>query len=250
LASHVRNGANSTAGTGLTDSEAKASLIVTADGFFSGIANPVVLTGGQTNTIVGGLIESSYAGSAFKATGDFDKLTILATGTISGSTAAATFGSGHHTITNYGTVVGAGNAFEIRGGQASINTYFENYGLIRGNIVHTSSDQASYMSMENTGRIVGSITATAGDNVIRNTGVIKGDITFGSGRDTLSNDGVVRGNIKLGGGAALDSLYNHESATIFGDIIGGNGPGHSEVVNDGTIVGQCQIRPRRGQRHL
>ena len=218
--------------------------------FFSGRANPVVLTGGRTNTIVGGLIESNYAGSAFKATGGtYDNLTVLATGTISGSSTAVTLGSGHHAITNYGTVA-ASDAFLIKGGQAPIYTSLENHGLIRGNIVHTSSDQDSYLSLHNMGRIVGSLTAI-GDNSVSNDGLIKGDITFGAGYDVFHNDGIVRGEIN-----GADQLDNGANAAIYGTITGGGfitndgdifgdirlGAGGGDVTNSGHINGQISAR--------
>ena len=232
MASHVRNGANSALGTGLTDSEANASLLVTADGFFSGVANPVVLTGGRTNTIVGGLIDGG--GSAFTATGGDDNLTVLSTGTITGSSAAVTLGSGHHTITNYGTVAGYLNAFQFFGGQAGLTTSFENHGLIRGNIVHTSSDQNSFLSLHNTGKIIGSLTATAGNNDVRNDGLIKGNITFGAGHDNFHNDGIVRGEIKLGNGS--NQLDNGANSAIYGNITGG-----SMITNAGDIFGDIKF---------
>lgn len=223
MADTVRNGANSSAGTSLTDGADNATLLVTADGFFSTVSKAVELTGLNSKATIGGLIESSGAGTSFTG-GPNAYLNILSTGTISGATALKLAGGGN--FFNYGHIFGAttfGNGL----------SQLDNHGLMKGAVTSTGD-----LHLTNSGQILGSVTSTGGADAIVNSGTMGSFTSSGRyGHTDFDNDGIVRGNLKFGD--AGSDIGNGLHGTIYGNVTSGSAT--ESAGNDGTITGSVDL---------
>ena len=225
MANTVRTGANSSAGTALTDSADNATLLVTSDGFFSTVSNAVQLTGVDSRATIGGLVQSTGAGTAFTG-GPGSLLTVLSTGTISGPTAVKMTGSSN--VYNYGHILGAA---KFDAGMSELR----NYGLISGTIT-----AGGVLHLHNSGQILSAVTAAGGSNAIANGGTMCGftaTYTGSDGSTDFTNEGTVRGDIKFFG--VHNGLSNETDGIIRGSVTGGSGV--ENVGNAGTITGSVDL---------
>ncbi len=228
MANTVRNGANSSLGTSLTDAADDATLLVTSDGFFSTSSNAVQLTGLNSKATIGGLVESTGAGFAFTG-GPGCYLTVLSTGTISGATAVKLSGNGN--IANHGHILGA-IGFRLRPFPT-----LENSGMISGAITGGRWNSNWPIRVKSWPPLPPWVAPTPFP--IRAPWVASLPTITGSHGDTgFANEGTVRGDIKFPG-AGHDGLNNNFDGIIRGSVTGGSG--FENVANAGTITGNVNL---------
>ncbi|MEA1084422.1 autotransporter domain-containing protein [Sphingomonas sp. CD22] len=200
-------------------------------------------TGTVTNT---GTITGAWDGVATNGDGDGVDIDLVATivnsGTIQGLSArgvdsggrpnsAEGIAIGGGSVTNSGTVFGAGNAILVNldtnpGGAAVAATTITNSGLIRGGTGYAVQlvggfDDGITNSGTITGGTLGAIDMGGGNDTLVNTGSITGAVNMGDGNDTLTNAGTITGNVSLGAGD--DTLTLLPGSVIAGTLDGGAG---------------------------
>ena len=236
MAITLRNAANSAVGTALSDAQLAAQLLVTADGFYFGVANPVVLSGGETHsTITGHIIGGPAAGGVgFEASGGNDTLTVQASGLISGQTAAKIGAGGK--VVNLGTISGGTTGIESITGDLAI----ENHGTLRGGTDAIKfSATGTHNALTNMGKIIGNVVGGSGGasgtglDTLSNTGVITGAVDLKDGNNDVINgaEGKILGRTNLGNYQSYVSNYGF----MAGLDTGGND--NSTIYNYGVIRG-------------
>ena len=206
MATTLRNAAASAAGTSLVDADLAAQLLVTADGFFFGATNPVVLTAGQSQaTIAGQVIGGTTSGGVgFEANGGNDTLSVQSSGLVSGETAVKIGATGR--IVNSGMISGGSTGIASMGGNLAIG----NHGTIRAATdAITFSADATQNTLNNTGKIIGNILGGAGADTINNFGIIQGKLSLGDGKNWVWNgvQGAILGSTELA--SANSSITNY-----------------------------------------
>jgi uncharacterized protein with beta-barrel porin domain len=210
----------------------------------------------------------------------FQSLTVEANGSLRSLTGRAVYVLHGGTVTNSGTIMGAGTALEMDGGgtvdnnqNALISGGSSSYGIRAGNV----KTGTGVLDLVNSGTISGGtgVLLQAGGTILNNsTGKIEGLDGTGMGIQTtgapvnIKNFGIVSGNvdgISIGSGVTLINeaggsitakterailvLGGSASIANFGAITGGNGvaidttlsKGNTSVSNAGTVNGSVEL---------
>lgn len=229
----LRNAANSTAGTNLTDADLTAQLLVTGDGFYFGHTNPVVLSGGQAVATIAGQVVGGTAtgGVGLSVSGGGDTLTVEGSGLISGDTAVKAGAA--DTIMNIGTISGGSLGIEGLGGDLTV----ENHGTLRATTaVKFFSSDTTQSTLINTGSIVGKILGGTGIDTLTNSGTINGAVDLGDGYNTITNNdgGKIFGLSNIGGTQAQVVNVGYMAGIKASGSVGSGG---LFITNHGTIIG-------------
>ncbi len=254
MANTVRNAANSVAGDSFFDAAANATLLITADGYYSN-PSPIQFSGGNTlTTVAGAVVGPLTAGNGISATNGSNTVTILSTGSVQSANAinhaggsgvvindgfinasnnGVTFNLSNNVFANHGTVNAGNFAVYFNSLASDSNNRLVNTGTISGAVYGFDGVE----TVTNSGRIDGLVWLNGGINTLNNSGILEGS-TFqayigGSDADAITNSGAINKNIALGNGS--NSVTNLASAQILGGVQGGSGS--DTIVNAGRISG-------------
>lgn len=157
-----------------------------------------------------------------------------------GAAHAVYLAGGSNTLSNSGTIEGSANGISISGGLNSFynsgtlsssnddviisgsggGTTINNTGLIQAigldGVAVAYSDTGAGDLLDNSGRILGNVTASSSRDVVTNSGVIDGNITFTGGGASLRNTGDITGTIRFAGD---NNFYRGHPGSVEGAVI-------------------------------
>lgn len=209
-------------------------ISVTQDGVvWDSFSSALGLQGGAyTLTVAGTLVSTVSYGAVFQAVAlpnIVQKVTVSATGSISGSSAGILALNGL-TLTNAGLIEGLGG---VLGGNTLDKFTITNSGIIRGGAFgHAINLQgAGVHTITNSGRLEGAVSLGNGIDTVTNSGAILNHVNFHDGNDVLTNSKYIAGGAYMGRGN--DKLTNSGKMNSVADLSDGN----DVLINSGTIHG-------------
>ncbi|MCF3641825.1 hypothetical protein LXM94_17775, partial [Rhizobium sp. TRM95111] len=216
---------DSTTGTNLSADDdiyivdAGVTISVTGDDvFFGGVA----FTGNSFE--INGTLESFSTNYAFLLLADDTKITVSATGTVTGENITISMQGADASIVNRGSIFGTNFAIRLEGNSA----FLKNEGTIDsdGTAVYISDDNGEVENLGGTiSGVVGINTVlVAGQDVsIFNSGTISGTTyaySGSAGSETLVNRGDIIGDVYL---RDSNDVFDTVGGTVTGSVYGGNG---------------------------